>query len=160
MCDSPKSDAPETEAGETLIAYALKDTLEAQVRANPYVRPGDIIRVAEAEQAYIVGAVKTPVPIVLKGRETLTDAIARAGGLAPGADMEKIRILRQTEGTTNKTEIVANLKAINKHQKEDILLRPNDVIDVPGPSGAKKFLNELTKTLLPQLTYLPLRVIP
>jgi hypothetical protein len=62
-------------------------------------------------------------------------------------------------GTSAKTEIIANLKAINKRQAEDILLQGNDVIEVPGPGGAKKFLGGLMNTLVPRMVTLPLGVI-
>lgn len=158
-CDFQPSDSAEKPTNDTLIAYKLKETLEAQELANPYVRPGDIIRVADADQAYMIGAVRNPAPIILKEPLTLSDAIARSGGLAPDANSEKIRIVRQVNGTSAKTEIIANLKAINKRQTEDILLQANDVIDVPGASGAKKFLGDLVKTLVPRLTTYPLQVI-
>lgn len=159
LCDPTPIDSTETAGGDSLIAYNLKDTLKAEEDANPYVRPGDIIRISDAEQAYIIGAVKTSAPVLLKEPVTLSDAIARAGGLAPGANSEKIRIVRQVNGTTTKTEIIANLKAINKRQKEDILLQANDIIDVPGPSGAKRFLDGLIRTIAPGLSSYPLAVI-
>lgn len=159
MCDSTPADSLETATGEILIAYNLMDTLKAEEGANPYVRPGDIIRISDAEQAYMIGAVKSSAPITLKEPVTLSEAIARAGGLAPEANSEKIRIIRQVKGTTTKTEIVANLKAINKRQQEDILLQANDVIDVPGPSGGKKFLDGLMKTLVPRMVNYPLGII-
>jgi hypothetical protein len=62
-------------------------------------------------------------------------------------------------GTSAKTEIVANLKAINKRQEKDILLEANDVVEVPGPSGAKKFLGGLMNALVPRITSYPLGVI-
>jgi polysaccharide export outer membrane protein len=159
ICDSPPADSSEKPTEDILISYKLKETLAAEELANPYVRPGDIIRVADADQAYMIGAVRNPAPIILKEPLTLSEAIARSGGLAPDANSEKIRIVRHVNGTSTKTEIVANLKAINKRQAEDILLQANDVIDVPGPGGAKKFLGRLMNTLVPRMVTLPLGVI-
>lgn len=159
MCDSPPSEISQTSAGDILIAYNLRDTLEANEKANPYVRPGDIIRITDAEQAYIIGEVKNPAPITLKEPVTLSEAIARAGGLAPGANGGRIRIIRQVDGTTVRTEIVADLKAIKRRESEDIVLKGNDVVEVPGPSGVKKFFDGLMNTFVPQMLYSPLRVI-
>jgi len=159
VCDLTPAGSPETAGGEILLAYNLKDTLKAEDSANPYVQPGDIIRISDAEQAYIIGAVKSSAPITLREPVTLSEAVARAGGLAPEANSEKIRIIRQVNGTTAKTEIVANLKAINKRQQEDILLQANDVIDVPGPSGGKKFLDGVMKALVPRMVSYPLGII-
>ncbi len=159
MCDSPRPASSETPPDDTLIAYKLNETLAAEEQANPYVRPGDIIRVADAEQAYIIGAVRNAAPISLKEPLTLSEAIARAGGLTSEANSEKIRIVRHVNGSPGKTEIVANLKTINKRQSEDILLQANDVIEVPGPQGAKKFLGGLMRTLVPRMATYPLGII-
>ena len=145
MCDSSAANRT-TEDGESLIAYDLKSTLAANSEANPYLRPGDIVRVPEAEQAYIVGSIKTPAPIALKEPVTLSEAIARSGGLLPDANGEKIRIVRHVPGAGAKTELMASLKAISRRQQEDIVLQPNDIVDVPGPSGTKKFFGSLVQT--------------
>ena len=160
MCDAPASDSAEKPPEETLIAYNLKQTLAAEEPANPYVRPGDIIRVADSDQAYLIGAVRNPSPIFLKEPLTLSEAIARSGGLAPGANSEKISIVRHTPGSSAKTEIVANLKAINKRQAEDVVLQANDVIEVPGTTGAKKFLGDLMRSVVPRMATYPVRIIP
>ncbi len=160
MCDSPASDPAEKPSEEALIAYNLKQTLAAEESANPYVRPGDIIRVADSDQAYLIGAVKNPSPIFLKEPLTLSEAIARSGGLAPGANSEKISIVRHVPGSSAKTEIIANLKAINRRQAEDVVLQANDVIEVPGTTGTKKFLGDLMRSVVPRMAAYPVRIIP
>jgi len=159
LCDAPGPDSSETPAEDILIAYRLNETLVALEQANPYVRSGDIVRVTDADQAYIIGAVRNASPITLKEPLTLSEAIVRAGGLAPDANSEKIRIVRHVNGTSAKTQIVANLKTINKRQSEDILLQANDVIEVPGAQGAKKFLGGLMKTLVPRMVSYPLGIV-
>ncbi len=56
--------------------------------------------------------------------------------------------------------MIANVKEINQRKRDDILLQPNDIVDVPGPTGAKKFFGDLLKTIVPTITQLPVRVIP
>ena len=160
MCDSPASESAEKPKEEALIAYKLKETLAADEAANPYVRPGDIIRVADSDQAYLIGALRNPSPVILKEPLTLSEAIARAGGLAPGANSEKISIVRHLPGSSARTEIFANLKAINRRQAEDVLLQPNDVVEVYGASGAKKFLGDLMRSVVPRMAAYPVRIIP
>jgi len=156
-CDT----APAATNDETsmLASYNLKDTLQADEKANPYLHPGDIVRLPEADQAFIVGSVKLPKEIVLREPVTVSQAIAMAGGTLPEANGEKIRIIRQQPGTLTKTEIFVNLKMINKHQRDDVALQANDVVDVPGPSGSKKILQTLMTTLVPTMATYPLRVI-
>ena len=70
-----------------------------------------------------------------------------------------IRIVRQTPGTTDKTEILIDLEAINRHKAEDIVLVANDIVDVPA-SGGKRFLRSLMGAVVPSVGQLPVRVIP
>jgi len=159
FCDGPQL-IMTSGVGDELIALNLADTFKGTEGANPYVRAGDIIRIADAEikTAYIVGNVKNPTAINLKETVTLTQAIAMAGGLAPEARADKIVIRRQLSGSVNRTEIAANLKEINLRKTSDILLQPNDIVEIPGPKP--NIFKDILKTIVPTIGTLPLRVIP
>ncbi len=146
------------DTGDQLISINLSDTLKGVDEANPFVRAGDIIRVGEYDQvrAYVTGSVRNPSAIDLTEPTTLTQAIAMAGGLASGAQSEKIVIRRQIAGSVNRSELVANLKDIKLGKRDDVLLRPNDLVEVAGPGKVSSFF----RTFLPVVTQLPLRVIP
>jgi polysaccharide export outer membrane protein len=155
LCERNVSADAETENKQELIILPLAETLKGSESANPYVQSGDIITITEAKkpgEAYIIGNVKSAKIITLDEPKTLSQAIAMAGGVTGGAQIDKIRISRQDPKTLSKTEIIANLKEINKDNQTDILLQPNDIIEVPGPSGTKKFLRELYKTIIPTVT--------
>lgn len=139
--------------------YRLSDTLSGDEKANPYVRPGDIITIAEAEQAFVVGNVLRPSPILLKERITVTRAIAMSGGLMPDTQSNRVRIVRQAPGSTTKTELFVDLKAIDKRQSEDIVLQGGDIVDVPT-AGGKRLLRSLVGAIVPTVGQLPVRVIP
>lgn len=145
-------------AGDELISINLADTLKGVEEANPYVRAGDIIRVAEYEQAraYVTGSVRNPSAIDLTEPITLTQAIAMSGGFASGAQSDKIMIRRQIAGSVNRSEMTVSLKEINQRKRDDVVLRPNDIIEVAGPGKLSAFF----RTLIPSITQLPLRVIP
>lgn len=149
------------EISDDLISFTLADTMKGVDSANPYVQSGDIIMVGEAQQAnaYIQGAVKNGTTVDLKDPVTLTDAIAMAGGLASGAAADKVVIRRQVPNSINRSELIVNLKEIKKGTREDVLLQRNDIVEVPGPSGVKKFLNSLVESVLPGISGLPLRVV-
>lgn len=151
-----------TEGSEELISVTLADAFRGGDQANPVIVPGDIVRIATADQvnAYIQGNVKNSLTINLKDPVTLTQAIAMAGGPAAGAEMEKVKIRRQIPGSVNRNEVIANVKAINQGRIDDILLQPNDIIEVPGPTGAKKVFQSIFRTVVPTMTQLPVRVIP
>lgn len=142
-----------------LVSYKLEDTLRGIPEANPYVRPGDIVRVLEADQVYVVGNVLRPTMIPLKEPITVSRAIAYAGGTAPATKKDKVRIIRQTPGSTTKQEIFVDLGAIEKRKAEDIALLANDIVDVPI-SGTKSFLRSLVGTIGPAISQMPIRVIP
>lgn len=159
-CEEVKLVTP-VAGGEELISVALADAFKGGDQANPLIIAGDIVRVAQADQvnAYIQGNVRSSLAINLKEPVSLTQAIAMAGGLTSGAQLEKITIRRQIPGSLNRDEMVVNLKEINRRKKDDILLQPNDIIEVPGPSGAKKVFQDIVRTIVPTITQLPLRVI-
>lgn len=152
--DSPK---------EELLTFNLKDTLEGKEQANPFVQPGDVIRVGEAEivkigQAYIIGNINTARTIDLKDPVTLTQAIAMAGGTSSGAQLDKILITRRAINSLDKTEILVNLKEIKKRKEGDIFLQANDIIEVPGPNATKKFFGDLIRSVIPGITRFPIPV--
>ncbi len=141
------------------VAYSLNDTLQGEAKANPFVQPGDIITVPEADQIYVVGNVFKPSSIPLKEPITVTRAIAMAGGTMRDTKSDRIRIIRQLPNATTKNEIYVDLKAIEKKQAEDIVLQPNDIVDVPTSSG-KAFLRSLLGAVVPSVAQMPVRVIP
>lgn len=143
---------------DELISFALAETLKGSELANPFVQSGDIVRVVEVEQtqAYIVGNVRTAMTINLKEPVTLTQAVAMAGGTTPDAQIEKVKISRQVPNSLDKTEVFVNLKEISRRKSEDVLLRPNDIVEIPGPTGSKKLLKDIFKTIVPSITRLPI----
>ena len=143
---------------EGFVSYQLEDTLHALPEANPFVRPGDLIQVPNADQVFVLGNVLRPLAIPLKEPITVSKAIAMAGGTAPSTKKDKVRIIRQLPGK-GKQEIVVDLKAIEKNRAEDVALLANDIVDVPV-SGTKSILRSLLGTVVPSVGQLPVRVIP
>lgn len=159
ICEtSPQTDSDGSEAS-ALDNYKLSETMKGEENANPYVRPGDIINVPEAEQAFVVGNVLRPAAIPLKDRITVSRAIAMSGGAMPDTKTDRVRIVRQPPGSSAKTEIFVDLKAIDKQKAEDIVLQAGDIVDVPTSSG-KRLLRSLIGAVVPSVAQLPVRVIP
>ena len=159
-----QKNSTDAEISEQMITYELSKTLEGDDQYNPFVQTGDVIRVLQAEeakqvQAYLIGNVKSAKTIDLKEPVTLTQAIAMAGGTSEGAQTEKIKISRQIPGSLSKTQVIVNLKEINRRNEGDILLQPNDIIDVPGPSGSKKFFRDIIKGIIPAVTRFPIPIL-
>jgi polysaccharide export outer membrane protein len=154
-----ENDAPNEPQATGLASYKLSDTLSGVEEANPYLESGDIVTLREADRVYVVGDVLAPREIPLKEPITISRAIAMAGGVGKDSKKDKIRIIRQTPGSSKKTELFADLGAIEKKKAEDLDLMPNDIIDVPT-SGAKSLIRSLMGTIAPSIGQLPVRVIP
>ncbi|HXM36148.1 MAG TPA: polysaccharide biosynthesis/export family protein, partial [Pyrinomonadaceae bacterium] len=139
--------------------YPLSDTLRGEGKSNPYVRAGDVISIAKADEVYVIGNVVRPTSIALNEPLTVSRAIAMAGGTAVDTKKTEIHIVRQIPGTTDKKEILVDLNAINRHKAEDVVLMANDIVDVPA-SGGKRLLRSLIGAVVPSVGNLPVRVIP
>jgi polysaccharide export outer membrane protein len=158
VCEASPAQANEAEAS-ALDNFKLEDTMNGEEKSNPYVRPGDVITIPEAEQAYVVGNVLRPSAVPLKDRITVSRAIAMSGGLMPDTKTDRVRIVRQPPGSTAKTEIFVDLKAIDRQRAEDVVLQAGDIVDVPT-SGAKRLLRSLLGAVVPSIAQLPVRIIP
>jgi polysaccharide export outer membrane protein len=156
---SPCKQVDETDTSSLFSSYKLSDVLQGDPKSNPYVEPGDIVTLPEADQVYVVGNVFMPLTISLREPITLTRALAMAGGLKQDTRKDKIRVLRQEPGTTIRKEITVDLYAIEKKRSEDLALAPNDIIDVPTSAG-KSFLRSLIQGVVPGVGQLPVRVVP
>lgn len=143
----------------SFLTLKLEDTLKGEEQSNPYLQPGDVITLPEAKEAYVVGNVLRPGPIPLRDEHlTVSRAIAMVGGFMPDSKKEKVRIIRQEASGQGSREIFVDMKAIDKHQAEDIALLPNDIIDVPV-SGGKRVLRSLVGAVVPSVGQLPVQVI-
>jgi protein involved in polysaccharide export with SLBB domain len=98
-----------------------------------------------------------PSSIPLKEKITLSQAVAMAGGTLPDSKSDQVRIIRQKPDGNTKEEIVVDLKAINRRQAADVVLQPNDIVEVPTASG-KRFLRNLLEGIVPTARF-PVRVI-
>jgi polysaccharide export outer membrane protein len=158
LCDS-ENGAPTGETDEGLASYSLGETLRGLDAANPYVSPGDIVYVPDAEQIYVVGNVPKPSAIPLQEPLTVSRAIFMAGGVLPNSVQTNIHIRRKASGSLTKTELVVDLQKINKGTAEDLVLQANDVVEVPKEGGAKSFFRGIMTAIVPMAVSLPTRII-
>jgi polysaccharide export outer membrane protein len=164
-CEDKSTKASDTTNNETVSTsgiridvYKLNEILQGDDRANPYLQPGDIVKVPDAAQAFIVGNIMRPMIIPLGERITVTRAIAMAGGTLPDTKSSEVKIVREsTDGMT--TSLIVNLDAIRKQRAQDVVLQPNDIVEVPSKSGFVKSLKGLVNGIVPTLMGLPITVI-
>ena len=157
--DLCKNNPESAEAAGSFISLRLNDTLRGEEKANPYVQSGDIVTIPEADQVYVVGNVYSPKALPLKEPITVTRAIAMAGGPLRDSKTDHIRIVRQVPGSGSQSELYVDLKAIAKKQAPDVLLLPNDIVEVQE-SMSKSMIRSLLGAVTPSVAQLPIRVIP
>ena len=138
--------------------FNLTETLQGGEKANPYVQPGDIVTVPEAEQAFVVGNVFKPTTIPLREPTTVTEAIAMAGGTLPDTKTDRIRVIRKVTGAADKMELVVNLQDIVRKKSTDLLLQPGDIVEV-SISGGKRFVRNMYNAMGPALSTMPYFII-
>lgn len=126
------------------LGYKINDVMNG--KENPWMEPGDIVSVLEAEEAYVVGDVKEPAKISLKETVTLTQAIAAAGGIKSEAKTSRVKIQRQEANSPLRTELVFDLKDISAKKIPDPILQANDIVEVPK-DGLKAVRNGIIKAL-------------
>ena len=149
---------PTTPPALISASYKWDDTRLGREEANPYVRPGDVISLAEAPQIFVIGNVREPRSIPLKEKTTLTTAIAMAGGTLEATKSDAIRIERQRPGANSKDVIIANLSAIKNRKAEDVVLQPGDIVDVPA-STSGRIWRGLLSSIVPTIQQSTVRVV-
>lgn len=125
--------------------YKVADLNAGVEEANPYIRPGDVVKALEAEPVYINGNVASPTGIYLRDGLTLSTALAMVGGVRKGTKTSAITIYRVNPKDKYRERLVFDLNAIKKQQVEDPLLQAYDIVEVPEakPSLPQLILNSV-----------------
>lgn len=167
LCEAKPANASAAQAATVIdeasapsfLSFKLDDTLKGDERANPFLQPGDVITLPAAKEVYVIGNVLRPGPVSLRDENlTVTRAIAMAGGKMQDTKMNKVLILRPTPGGGESQEISVDLSAIKNHKAEDVIVRADDVIEVPV-SGGKRMLRSFLGVIVPSAGNLPVQVI-
>ena len=156
--DLPGGVLSEREESSDYDIFNLTETLQGEGKANPYVQPGDIISVPEAEQIFVVGNVFKPATIPLREPTTVSEAIAMAGGALPDTKTDRIRVIRKVAGESEKMELIVNLRDIVRKKSTDLLLQPGDIVEV-NVSGSKRFIRNIYNAMGPALSNLPIYIL-
>lgn len=124
---------PESLVTQRVIKVPVKRLLAGDARVNVVVRPGDVLRVPAPEQGFVyiggnvsrAGSYNLPVT----GPYTLRRAIISAGDLGPTGIPERCDLTRMV-GPDRQATIMLNLRAIAEGTQPDVVLKPNDVIEI------------------------------
>jgi polysaccharide export outer membrane protein len=111
--------------------YSLTSVQQGREEANPIILPGDIVVVQRAAPVYITGEVVAPQGIYLKdGSLSLTEAIAKIGGVKREAKTKDIKIYRLKSNSKDRDIISVNYDLIKKGAQKDVMLEPYDIVEV------------------------------
>ena len=119
----------------------LAAKLGAQYLQNPQVKV--IISQNKSQHVTIQGAIKNPGVYPLKGKTTLLELVATAGGFLDISN-STVLVLRNREGKRSGTKF--DVGDIQKGQAEDPTMQSDDVV-VAGTSAIKKAFNTVLKVL-------------
>lgn len=136
-----------------VLDFKMRDVQEG--KKTLWMQPGDVVSVLDSDIVYVYGNVNKQGAIKIKEPITLTQAIVSAEGLLPAAKKEKVRVLRQSAGNAERTELVFDLNMIDKGKVKDPFLEPNDIVAVSNDT-MKSILRGITntiKTTLPSAVY-------
>jgi polysaccharide export outer membrane protein len=141
-------------APESAVQVNLKDLLEsADARSNPWVHPGDIVKVTRAGIVYVIGEVRRPGGFVLKSNEKISvlQALALSEGLTRTAAKAEARIIRTDQQSGERKETPIDLGKILAGKAPDPVLEPKDIVFVPN-SAAKSTLSRGVEVAAQTLT--------
>ncbi len=111
--------------------YSLTSVQQGREEANPVILPGDIIVVQRAAPVYITGEVSSPMGVYLKeGGLSLTEALAKIGGVRREAKTKDIKIYRLKDNSKDREIISVNYDSIKKGEQKDVMLQPYDIVEV------------------------------
>ncbi|MGE3181434.1 MAG: polysaccharide biosynthesis/export family protein, partial [Phycisphaerae bacterium] len=135
------NDVPELENTQRVIEIDVKSLKNGDPRYNVVIRDQDVIQVpVDSGVFYLMGEINRPGVFAFGGREvTLKQAVALAGGFAALAWPSRSEIVRREAGTDKQLTIPVNLDAVFAGREADVILRPDDILNV-GTHVAAPFL--------------------
>jgi polysaccharide biosynthesis/export protein len=115
-------------------------------KENVAIFPGDVIQVHKGPPVWVIGEVANPMGInIREDGLTLTEAVAKLGGLRREAKSKAVKIhrLKNSDTKGDRELLIANLDDIKNKGGKDVLLQPYDIveIDVAKPSVLKQIID-------------------
>jgi polysaccharide export outer membrane protein len=135
VCADPSEDSDwknkDTPTDVPSKLFSLANIRAGREEANTIIYPGDVIWVRRASPVYVNGEVVNPQGVYIKEDGlTLTEAIAKLGGVRREASTKDIKIYRLKPNSKDRDIIAVNYDLIKKGEQKDVMLEPYDVIEV------------------------------
>lgn len=145
------------QAPETITIDLHRLLKRGDLALNIPIRNGDIIQVPFAGNAYVLGAVRRPGSVPVKGKLTVSQAIASSGGLDTILATNKVTVVRR-DAQGHPESIPVNLNRVFAQQEPDVLLQDQDVV-VAGEGQIRKALL-IFREMIPGAATMGSRAIP
>jgi polysaccharide biosynthesis/export protein len=122
---------------------------------NILLQPYDVVSVGRAEPVYVNGEAARVGGIELAERDSIPilQALTQSGGFTKDAKKDKVRILRQIEGTTRRYKIEVNVAELLDGKGFDVPLQPGDIVYIPR-SYVRQFWQTFSSVALPMIPYI------
>lgn len=120
---------------------------EGDLSQNMKVEVGDVVVVPKMEDMFVLGAVARPGAYPAQPDWTVMDALAAAGNVAPGGQLNAILIRRRPDGTSEHTNI--NLATmVQGRAPEAAKVKAGDILYVPYARGKRGFSWDIIREAL------------
>lgn len=100
------------------------------------IHPGDMIVVPDAGKVTVEGEVERRGSYELGSRSTLLGALAAAGGITYGANVDEVEVIRDF-GDEGQIHLVLDLEKVARGEMRDVSLKDGDIVRVPSHTGRR-----------------------
>lgn len=111
------------------LVLRLEELLREKYLQDP--RVSIFIREYQSKRVSLLGAVRTPGPVEILGRQTLLQVISEAGGLTNEAGSDIIIIRQLADGSSTSLKISIDDLILRGDPTLNIPLQPGDIVNVP-----------------------------
>jgi polysaccharide export outer membrane protein len=134
--EAPGTDGKSTALVQRIPVHGLLDDVNPSL--NLSLQGGEVIRVPEAGQVFVLGQVKKPGAfLIADGAESsVLKAVALSGGLDQHP-RSTAYIYRIEGGSGGRNEIPVELKNIMNRKSPDVALEANDILYIPEATGRR-----------------------
>jgi polysaccharide biosynthesis/export protein len=146
----PLANAADDATGKFSVGEVNIKSAETNPSENIDILEDDLVTVGIAPLVYVTGDVEKQGALRAEnGGISILKAILDAGGMTKTANPRKAKILRPILAGTRQTEFDIDIQAIKDGRAPDQMLRPDDVLFIPG--SARKDIISRAMTMAVQL---------
>lgn len=106
---------------------------------NHIIRGGDVIFIPQSGHCFVDGAVRKPGSYSLENNMTITEAIAKAGGLASYADDDSIKLIRFMGRGKERQVVSLSYNDLQAGLGDTLILKDQDIIFAESSASGKMF---------------------